>query len=1389
MQRRKCVCVSTAWRSPLQLAVLRSKLRSVAMGPRPQDRLTAVRPLVIAAVLCSLLLACAAASLAQVNTATLSGTVGDPQRLGIKGVKVTVTNADTGAQRESVTDDNGRYNFVGLPPGKYKLTVDGGANFAAYQNDSIVLTVGESATFDPTLALKSGKETVMVSTETAPIETQKTEVSDTVTQRRIDNLPINGRNYINFTLTNSQTTRDVAPTIGPAPNSGLSIGGARARGNMVSVDGADAGDNSINGIRSTISQEGVQEFQLILSNYNAEYGRATGGVVNIVTKSGGNEFHGDAFGYFRNKAFQARNPFSGQINSATGVLDPVKQAYTRTQSGLTFGGPFKKDKTFYFFSYEYTQRGETGFASIGQGQSGGGAFGLVPFACNGCQLQGLLLTPSQATATGALLQAAQAAAAGGNLLLAQALQTEAGSYALLMGSASSVAVNGLDPGALVTNLSGGSITPVNPVVTPQGTFFAEFPFPVSCPSGSTVNSLNCNGFAAVGPNGSVVAAGAVPLPGSFAPLNSIRGNYPVMEKTSLWSARIDQRWNNHNNSFLRVGVSPSLVTGLPSTSQNQVFGQNSGSRAGYNQSRDFNVTFQHDTIVSDKSFNEFRTQIARRGLHFGFSQLPGGSNIGVNIPGFAYFGREPYSTVDRIERRFEFTDNVSIVRGGHTFKIGGDYNLIQLRSKKAQIFELDFGGDVNFGGFSAGTFLFDCVDPATGAHHNGACGASEIALPGTTGLQSYGLGIPTSYIQGIGNSNQPFDNIPMGFFAQDSWRINRHLSLNYGGRYDVEISPLFSPATAVNAAAEKALGVVEGIPRNYKNFAPRFGLAWDPAGNGKTVIRAGYGMFYDHPLLATAFDAVTADGGRSVQLISTGGTPSACGLVTPACRNGLDSPTNLNGSSIFQGVLNALPNMFYLPNQQRFDPLAAGSIFAGQAYLQGGFPLPILPFTLPLSKDFKYAYAHQANLTIEREIAGSWKFSLAYQWTRGLHLNRPVDINSTNPQLLVENAANAAASGLSVSNPLTVVVPGGAPNSCVNTGTGSVFLIAPSVLGKGFAAPNCNPAALTPFNNGFVGTPAFFNFFRPSGPNPSFGTGVALLSPQCAGNPNPLACGYAIQQGLAQAAGFPVGFGVPVPFNSVDAQLSNGNSWYNAVTFNLSKRFSKGFELLSSYTFSHSIDDSTDLQSPLEPQDRRFPNLERANSVNDQRHRWVTSAVFQSPSAKSGEGFFKHFFGDFTLSPIVEFSSGRPFNVITGTDTRLDLGASQARPSVGGGTTSPFIPGVTFGVANVCLTNSGSAFSIPPFTTLGAGCDGSLGRDRFFTPNFFQWDMRLARRIPLGERVRLDLIADAFNLFNRLNVAAVNQLCDPSAGATCTAGQPTASYDARQFQFALKLSF
>jgi len=1335
------------------------------------------QPLFAFVLVCVVIFLTAGSALAQVNTATLSGVVTDQQGGAVRGAKITVTSAITGAERNTVADDAGHYTIVGLVPGEYKLRVEGGANFAPYENPALQLHVGTEAILNIPLSLGTQTQSVIVTSESAPIETTRSESAQSVGERQIDNLPINGRNYINFTLINSQVTRDNSNAIGPAPNSGLNISGSRARSNMVSVDGADSVDASVDGIRSTVSQEAVQEFQMILSNYNAEYGRATGGVVNIVTKSGSNDIHGDVFGYLRDKSFQARNPFSFQVDPSTGDLDPIKQAYTRVQTGATIGGAIKKDKTFYFFSYEYTQREETGFSSIGQGN-----WGLTTGSIPCLPPVNLSMTPTQLgyyqTALGGLSQLTGGTCQSANPLI-QGQITGLQQAAVATGAATNVAVNGdlnknVDGSAvpMTTLLYGSAVAGI----LPNSQFF---PGTVTCPLGTQVNSVIC----LPGPgNPPGVGTGFVPLPTSYVGLDSLRGNFPEMEKTSLWSARLDQHWNNRNTSFLRVGVSPSEVTGIQSTSQNQVLGQNSGSRVGASHYRDVNATLQHDTILSDTAFNEFRFQFARRGDHFGFSPLEGGSDLGVNIPGYAYFGREPYSTVDRIERRFQFSDNGTITRGRHTFKVGIDYNLLQLRSDKPQIFELDFGGDVNFGGIS--------IFP------NG--------IPQPNALQAYGLGLPTIYIQGIGTSHQPFDDTPIGFFAQDSWRITRKLTVNYGLRYDPDVTPLFAPATAVNAAAEQALGVQEGVPRQYKDVAPRFGIAWDPTGDGKTVVRAGYGLFYDHPLLAISFDSTTADGGRSVQLISPGSVASACGLVptSAVCGNGLDISTNLNGSSIFQGTLNALPNMFYEPNQQRFNPTAAGSIFANQNYLTEGFPLPILPFTLPVARNFRDGYAQQANLTIERVLAGNWKVSAGYQWTKGLHLYRPIDENSVNPALLTSNEASAVAVGFAApgSDPVAVVVPSNINGVCAGgipvdniPGGGSVAFatptgvpLVPGALGLGYTGPNCGGSPV-----GFVATPAFFNYFRKSGPNPSYAAALASAAPQCAGM-NPLTCGYALQQALAGAAGFPTGFGAPVPFFSVDTQVSDAFSTYNALTINLEKRFSNHFQLLSSYTWSHSIDDGTDLQSTLEPADSRFPQYEKGNSVNDQRHRWVTSGVFQTSPHASGQSFRDSFLSNWTFAPLIEVSSGRPFNVITGDDTLGDGGSSEIRPSVvpantAGGITSPFIKGVTFGPPTVCLTDSGQSYTIPGVTP-PYGCTGNLGRDKFTMPMFFQFDMRISKGINLGERVRMDLIADAFNLFNHTNIIGVNALCDPLVGS-CLAGQPTAASDARQFQFAVKLNW
>ena len=269
------------------------RLGGVTMGVR--------KLVVLASLLCAAVLAVPPRSSAQVNTVNLSGTVLDPQNLAVKDAKLTLQNSAKGVTRTAMSDANGRYELVGLSPGTYTLTVEA-AGFAILTDTSFTLTLGQVAEYSPQLQLKTSAESVSVTAAPDLVETSKTDVSMTVSQNQIDNLPINGRELHQFHAAGlAQPRATTRLRSAQRPTTGLNFGGQRGRSNEISVDGADAIDNSVNGVRATVSQEAVQEFQVITSNYMPEYGRAMGGVVNIVTKSGTNQVHGNVFGFLRRR--------------------------------------------------------------------------------------------------------------------------------------------------------------------------------------------------------------------------------------------------------------------------------------------------------------------------------------------------------------------------------------------------------------------------------------------------------------------------------------------------------------------------------------------------------------------------------------------------------------------------------------------------------------------------------------------------------------------------------------------------------------------------------------------------------------------------------------------------------------------------------------------------------------------------------------------------------------------------------------------------------------------------------------------------------------------------------------------------------------------------------
>jgi hypothetical protein len=1192
-----------------------------------------------AAVVCVLVLFSIAAMAQGSATGNLSGVVKDPKGAVVANATVSARNDANGIPRETSTNASGAYQILNLPPGDYIVSATANASgLSPFAGRKVTVNVGGSTNFNIELGI-SVKETETVTAGAAIIETERTATATTITQERITNLPINGRNFLSFTLTDSSVKRDDAPSIGAAPTSGANFNGQRARGNLIVVDGMDAIDNSTNGVRSTVSQDAVQEFQIVSSNANAEYGRAAGGVVNIVSRSGTNKMHGTAFGFLRSNAVDATNPFST-------IADP---SYTRTQYGFTVGGPIKQSKTFYFFSFEGTRRQETGFTSIGRDCSGSSScFGYVPFDAGtligvpGNPAFQTMLTPTQIS----FLQANPGATSF--------------NYALFADQARTIALDG-------------------PAAT---------------------NAIGYNSFLP-----GLFAGVAAPLPTSFVPMRSLIGNYPIAEKTDTYSLKLDHNFSDRQQILLRFSGTPSKVSGIQVNGQNQVFGQNSFSRTSRQDFTDLNVVAGDTWNNGSHSLNELRFQYARRRLGYDPANTPTGQQVAVNIPGVAFFGREPFSFVHRTEERYQALDNFTWVHGTHTLKFGVDVNHLPINAD----FTVNFGGLYNFGSIAASSIP---IFPAN--------------YPSFDPVQAYGLGLPQVFVQGVGNPHDSFSNNTVGLYLQDSWHARHNLIVNYGLRYDAEYTPTFKPVNAISAAAQDKLGITQGIPRDLDNIAPRIGIAWDPWSDGKTVVRAGWGIYYDHPLLGLAFDSDITDGSQAPQLAFFGGAPGVC------------QPTgsNLNAANLFMGVFDGscigsgTGNFGYLNNQQRFDSGLPNSVFVNQNYLSQGVPLSVQPFGFPVAKNFKYAYSHQINLGFEHDMGHDFAVSFNYNANLGRNLNRPVNANPVNTEALITNWERAVAAGF----PITT-----------------------------------NPLAITGCGNGPLGIflpSAYVSFFRGNGGiNPS----LAPIFSGC----DPL---VAAAGGIANSN---------VPFSDMIANYSTGSSNYHGLTTTIRKRMGGGkYEFLLSHTWSHAIDDSTDLQSLLAPQDSRFGDEEKATSTFDQRHRLVLSGVYQSRSV-GAPGSAKHaILSGWTVAPILEWSSGRPFNILTGSDNNFDLSSNTDRPVIVPG------PGVSnCGDAAVRSIYSPSGW-IQPACFFDGTIDGiasgqlrgNLGRNTGRRPHTIFNDVRISKEFKIGERMHVEGMMDIFNAWNRLNVADVNVIWTD-------AGKPTASFDPRQIQFGVKLNW
>jgi hypothetical protein len=297
--------------------------------------------------LCVFLLSAVAFGQSEVGTASLNGTVLDPSGAAVSGAKVTATNNATGFTRTTQTSDAGLYSLLRLPVGTYDVSIEANG-FKTAKRTAVPLAIGAVATIDIALEIGAAQETVSVSAEVPVVETTRSQTSTVVSEKAVADLPVNGRNFLDFTLLTPGVSRDYTR------GGDISFGGQRGTANSLLVDGADS--NNIFFGQSTgrsgtgrnpysFSQDAVQEFQVNTNGYAAEIGRAGGGVVNVITKSGTNDLHGTLFEFFRDKALNA-NTWANNRRGAP------KRAYHFNQFGGNLGGPVVKNRVFFFFDYD-----------------------------------------------------------------------------------------------------------------------------------------------------------------------------------------------------------------------------------------------------------------------------------------------------------------------------------------------------------------------------------------------------------------------------------------------------------------------------------------------------------------------------------------------------------------------------------------------------------------------------------------------------------------------------------------------------------------------------------------------------------------------------------------------------------------------------------------------------------------------------------------------------------------------------------------------------------------------------------------------------------------------------------------------------------------------------
>lgn len=1162
----------------------------------------------------------------QTGTTSLRGTVTDKSGATVAGAKVSLVNTAQATERESTTGSVGEYEFLGLQPGVYSLTVEKDG-FRKYEQNKVQLLVNSPATQNVTLEIGSTVQTVEVSVEAQALNTTDASLGAAFSERQVKELPLEAGNVpellslqagVAYTGNRPDINKDTDTRSG-------AVNGARSDQSNITLDGVDV-NADIKGYAFTsvlpITQDSVQEFRVTTSNYNADEGRSSGAQVALVTKSGTNDFHGSVFESHRNTITSANDYFI-KLAELQGGSPNTPPKLLRNNFGGSLGGPIKKERLFFFVNYEGHRQRE--------------AQSVVRIVPSAALQDGVVQYQCQTLADGSL---DTATCPGGTV------QGLAGSHTVQPG------YFGLNP-TQIKNMDPLGIGVSTSVMIPYLQTFAPF----AANDNSVGDGVNFVGF---------------------------RFKGPVAINTNWYIARADYKITSNGNHTIfwrgalrndtNAGV-PYLPGGAPERTQ---VDYSKGYSVGYAAVLRANLVNNFRYGYTRQSFGENGNQsqdiIFFRGLN---------DNSTPNNSSLVYTNNSNFQVPVH-----NIVDDLSWIKGRHTLQFGGNINILRNpQSNNTNSFSsasdnpswLDTAAMANSGAaghFDPGFEGFPAVDGGFGNNYDYPMGAL-IGMVAQVNAQ-YNFTRSGSALSDGAPVSRRFAADTWELYAQDSWKVKPNLTVTFGVRYGLFSPPWetkglqVTPNTSLSDYFhERAAGALQGTPSSAacclsfnlggpangkpgfydwdkKDFGPRLAVAWSPSAKeglfrslfgtaGQTTIRAGAGIVYDRlgPSLLATFDA-NGSFGLSTGLTNTGGVQTPATAPRATGLGGLSNipTTDLTGAQIFaSNPGGSFPQTF--PSGLNGD-VGSYAVYWG------------------MDNKIKTPYSYTLDLSVGRDLGHNLTLEVAY----------------------VGRLSHRLLSQFDVASPLDLVDPK----------TGMDYFTAVKALAKvyrqGLPTQSVNDAmfgaAAQYWTDLYPAAPVGgFRLHRCTGTDSS-GNTINIGTPDPVIAAYDLFCGFSFNETTA-LQGIDQGFGIEDmshnslypktgPYTFVDPQFASLYAWrstgaaaYNGLQVTLHKHASHGVQFDFNYTYSKSYDISSDANrinaegglggqviNPWNPKQlRSVSDFDLTHQVNAN---WIAELPFGKGKwiATGSHGVTEALIGGWQLSGLARWTSGFPIGASNG---------------------------------------------------------------------------------------------------------------------------------------------